>query len=1206
MRLSASGALWGLFLLTLLDSAECFQTVIKPDAGSTVTVSTQLPSDQCAVCTISGVNDTTTSCHSSLSLEPGQEVKLLFNCSQPIEQAYAVKIAGTIECTQDACSPSTVKTQLELLKELTRTFSWELKAPEKIAVGLDILGEGLVETSQPCPNGLLYSVATSKSNSTGQTQYCQGGSVTRFDLLNQAVVSLKVEPNIQVTSVLFQVSAGPLKGRKMITTVDSSTTVVVERDPGEPDCEVCSVDGSTPSCSPTEKMLSNVVNLTLEFSCPAPQNVFSVKITKHIECTKTLCTPDAAEVHSDLFEDFQRSLTWTISVPDRTVLTLEFPTGLAELSGAQRCPDGLQLSVSTTKSDGTVKSQRYCRSGTASRLELLGATTVNVEVPKEEELEGTPFTARAAPRGGRKVLVSPNPDTIIRIQRVAQEPDCSVCENKDSGQVCNPQRLTLKDATNASVEFTCPQPQEVFAVEINREIDCRQTPCSGDLVRAESSLFPNFNQTFTWDLSVKPTQALQLDVPEAGMHQIPNGDTCPDEHTYSLVTYLRSGPATIGTFCTGGTITSIMVLYKARMTLQVPGNRKLEPVDFKLSNGPETSMVASVKVLLPRGVSSTSFFTANYPRDFPDKQQVEWDFTVPGMHNYTVDFQEFQAPECLSRTVEVEYHKKGKKVTRLAPTDPQPQHQQGSFNMVLTNCDTNTTLPGLRLSYKVSLMRSGHPVLCTVDLTKRKDLSLHLERVGSDPNCEMSINSNIQEKINIAAGTKASLSFLDCPNEDVRLTANQVITCATLASCPPAFLTVPSLASCLPMPLHSFTWHVNVPQDSTVDLASPTGSLRQSLPDQECNGSLSLHVAESDGLSVGDFCFDGAIQKIQAHTNLSITARVPNFKKSRGPFLNVSFSQEIPETVIYRISPEEPQTLLATPNWPQGMKPSSTVSWIVTLPSQYQAHLQFLNVSQPKCNDRHTAIRVKLLGQEEELLSRREDEPTEDLLLPQSFYLNMSNCIPEEGEFKAMTRIILQKKPISAGILPIVLGVAGALLLLLIVLAVVCILKKKKSEKTNSSSIYISKGSFFQPTEIRYKSRSDNNSHIYDSIDETMVYGHLLPDSSYPDSLHDNYNGMQVDSYQTFSGPTDGKLPVIQEPDHDPEVDQFNTFLDPSQSFMPPRPRTPIDRQDSLGFQDSRMVDNELYTFKSTGDMNPIRLSAVGMEPPPAIAEDSL
>lgn len=119
--------------------------------------------------------------------------------------------------------------------------------------------------------------------------------------------------------------------------------------------------------------------------------------------------------------------------------------------------------------------------------------------------------------------------------------------------------------------------------------DCKETPCSGKMIRPESSLFPSFNRTFIWDLSVNPANAFQLDLPEGGMHQIPNGETCPDEHTYSLVTYLRTGPATIGTFCTGGTITTILVLYKALMTLQLPGDRSLDPVDFTLSNGPETS-----------------------------------------------------------------------------------------------------------------------------------------------------------------------------------------------------------------------------------------------------------------------------------------------------------------------------------------------------------------------------------------------------------------------------------------------------------------------------------------------------------------------------------------------------------------------------------------------------------------------------------------
>lgn len=215
-----------------------------------------------------------------------------------------------------------------------------------------------------------------------------------------------------------------------------------------------------------------------------------------------------------------------------------------------------------------------------------------------------------------------------------------------------------------------------------------------------------------------------------------------------------------------------------------------------------------------------------------------------------------------------------------------------------------------------------------------------MEKVGADPYCEMSIGSKVEEKINVAAGTKASLSFLDCPNEDVRLTASKAMStlffflrlhwctkpnqvfrqwmdckynsylktlclhffcllisgCQSMASCSSILLTVPRLDSCLLMPLHSFTWHLTIPQNGTLDLTSPTGAkgLKQSLPGQECNQSVALHLAESDGFSIGDFCFNGAIQKIQVHTNISVTATTRDFKKARGPFLNVSFSEEIP------------------------------------------------------------------------------------------------------------------------------------------------------------------------------------------------------------------------------------------------------------------------------------------------------------------------
>lgn len=77
-------------------SSESLQTVVKSDKGVTVTVSTELPSDQCAVCTVSGVNDTDTSCQSSFTLVPEEEVKLLFRCSEPVDKSYTVTFTQAI------------------------------------------------------------------------------------------------------------------------------------------------------------------------------------------------------------------------------------------------------------------------------------------------------------------------------------------------------------------------------------------------------------------------------------------------------------------------------------------------------------------------------------------------------------------------------------------------------------------------------------------------------------------------------------------------------------------------------------------------------------------------------------------------------------------------------------------------------------------------------------------------------------------------------------------------------------------------------------------------------------------------------------------------------------------------------------------------------------------------------------------------------
>lgn len=51
-----------------------------------------------------------------------------------------------------------------------------------------------------------------------------------------------------------------------------------------------------------------------------------------------------------------------------------------------------------------------------------------------------------------------------------------------------------------------------------------------------------------------------------------------------------------------------------------------------------------------------------------------------------------------------------------------------------------------------------------------------------------------------------------------------------------------------------------------------------------------------------------------------------------------------------------------------------------------------------------------MLGSEEEMYSRREDEmAASDLTSSSSFYLNMSNCMPETGAFSVVTQITLHK-----------------------------------------------------------------------------------------------------------------------------------------------------------------------------------------------------
>ncbi|KAM4633023.1 CUB domain-containing protein 1-like [Polymixia lowei] len=778
--------------------------------------------------------------------------------------------------------------------------------------------------------------------------------------------------------------------------------------------------------------------------------------------------------------------------------------------------------------------------------------------------------------GVQKMTISPDRGTTFNISSSQVKGSvCTVCTGEGRSQECGTSVL-LRDTGVVSVEFKCSKPQDLISVEILRNIECNTKSCNGEIIQTDSGSLPlmDFNRTFTWNLKASTPKAFQIDFSKMGLKQINPSENCPDKHTYTLQASQATGEVDLGTYCRSGTVSGIQVLSQGRFSLDVPAKQKLQAARFLLSVGEEIKSLAKVKLILPKGSSSSELLSPNYPHSFPDDDLIEWEFQVPAQHNAAVQVLNYMLPRCKKKETAIEYHSRGRGALVLRLSDTQPAQKQGNFSLTLRNCEmdrSRANSPGLSLRFKVSADRTSFPVLCNVDLRKEKGLSLYIEKIRPGSDCELKMNSVSQEKITVQSHRVTPLSFLDCSPEDVLVIARRTVECHQLRDCPNESVTlaVPDLPRCLPAPLSSVTWTLRPPPHGTVELLSPTGALRQSLPGQLCNDSITLKVAEGDGTSLGQFCPQGAIQKIQIHTNVSVTATGRGNKglqPSSQTLLRASFRKEISDSYIFTVSPKKGvPVLLATPSWPGGMKSYSTVSWIVSVPSKKVAHLKFVDANQPKCSQGHTSIRVQSLGSLEEMYSRREDEEADrEITASESFYLNMSTCMPERGHFSMMTQITLHN---DKTMLTIIVSVVAALLVVVvIVLVVVCVVIRRKKKKINHEvSIYNPNGTSFQPELNGFpKSREDNESHIYASIEDTLVYTHLLRQGVEMGVYGD------VDTYRSFTGPTDHPHKPPLSIGERPEVGVYQPFVPPSH-----RPPSVPDRPPSRA---QPTVDNELYS----------------------------
>ncbi|XP_028984107.1 CUB domain-containing protein 1-like isoform X1 [Betta splendens] len=724
--------------------------------------------------------------------------------------------------------------------------------------------------------------------------------------------------------------------------------------------------------------------------------------------------------------------------------------------------------------------------------------------------------------GAQKLDVTPDAGTslIIGGPRVR---GCVVCTGPgpSPSPPCG-SSLLLNGNTSVSLDFNCSRPQDVFQVEIVRSVECSTKSCNGHIVQSDSSfsLLLAFNRTFTWNLNASPQTAFRIDFPKPGLRQIRPWEACEDGHSFTLQASRATGSATIGKYCREGSISSVQIQSNGRFSVEVPARQKLQNDQFNVSVGEEIQSFAKITLTFPEGTSSSELLSPNYPDSVPSSSVIEWDIQVPDKHGTSVQFQNISQPRCLKNMAAVEYRSKGGEALVRSLTDAQRNEETGNVSVTLRNCemDMKRSTSGLSVSLRVSITQ----VRCRVNMSEAEGLALRVDKVRPTSGCKIALNSEMKDEITVASS--GELSFQDCSPEDVQVTATRVIECRQLRDCPraPFPLVVPTLPRCLPAPLSSVTWTFRLPQHATLELASPRGPLKQALPGQPCTDSLLVTLTEDSRGPIGDFCPQGAVERLQIHTNVSVT--VSNVQKQAVKTcykhaLNVRFKEEIPERYIFTVAAKtDSPVLLATPGWPAGMEGYSTVSWFVSVPADMEARLVFANLTQPKCRRYHTDISVRRVGRPMPEYSRRGDEPApRELTVPGSFYLNMSNCQVDKGRFSVLTQVSLQapKAPLAA-----VLGAAAAVVALVVVAVVVaCVVMKKRKSQSHQSAVYDSGAAQGFP-----KRRADNGSHEYATIDEMLIYSHLLTGEDFETGSEKasdavDSGGPPVDVYRAFQAP---------------------------------------------------------------------------------------
>lgn len=724
--------------------------------------------------------------------------------------------------------------------------------------------------------------------------------------------------------------------------------------------------------------------------------------------------------------------------------------------------------------------------------------------------------------GGTELNVAVEQGTTIHINTSSStNTQCKVCMRVRNQPLCQAY-VVLR--SNTLLDFSCSQPEKVFIVHIIRDIGIM------NIEPKEHSAFIKFNRTFIWNLKPLVSKSLQLNFSSTGLRQIEPTDGCPDNHRYILTV----NDIGVGIFCQNGVIRQIDVRNAGKLSAEVTGGQRLSMNVIAVSVGRLMNSLVNIHVVLPEKSSIQDFIT---PNTIPENAETMWFFSTPSAYYADVRILKYTLPTCLSSESipKMKYTWQGRDALVKRMNENQPSVEPGNFNVSIKNCKMSSMSPLSRLMvhFQISAIkrRKGQ---CEGDLPDKQVLQIQVIKKDLKSACVLKLDSVVMDTVTIASGNHFVLNTFDCNKDELELTVNQTEECKEWRNCTSTLfpLHFNYEQQCIPGVLKMITWHLQGPVNSAVELQSPTDGLRYCLPEEKCNSILLLNVSHviNPGITVGQFCPKGSVQKIQIReSKIAVTASVTSFSDrsvAAKPILSYLFTQGISENYIFTVAPKmDNPTTLATPGWPSAMKASSTVSWIVNMEPQFKSVLKFRDVSQPKCKQVHTNIAVQTIRSQTVLYATTKDDKIKDLLVPEGFYLNMTNCRSPTGAFRAMTEVTVQSN--TNKLLGIVLGVMGVLLAIAVAVVIWFVLRKTKRNKAPPVSVYNHGEHAFLPGlhGIPKTQEEDEDNHTYAYIDDTLVYSHLLNDEA-ENKQH----------YEDTSGPYLNKPPLPDRPGRNVEI----------------------------------------------------------------------